>query len=573
MKIPLTLIQAAALAALVFTLPRLLAQDVTVGEPGWFKAEGVPEVPPKAKRDLRVDYPDELRQRDTGETGYVIISSYLDAKGQTLVLEARSPYPWFKRAVEQAMGGWQMRPAQRGGQPVPSWFWIPIIFNPRAADADQPDATPRLLAVTPVIVPPTMMMKLRDNTTAWGTVSLDGAGVPGKVVMEPVVPDKLLPYIEAALKQWRFAPARKAGQPVAAEFRAAFLCYVPMAPVPTKQTPPRGLKTEPPIYPYAMRSSGITGEVVLAFVVDARGNVVNPVVPRSNNPAFDEPAIKAVLQWKFTPATVDGQSVSTQMSMPIIFAFNDGSGREAFTVEPSDRKSRAQTPEDLRYDVAPKPLGTMQPVFPYALFHDDRNGRAKAVFIVGPTGDVLQIKIVEATTPEFGFALAAAVETFKFTPAFKDGHPTQAALKVEQEFDGFASDGLVTADDRALLRREKKKPESIVGADKLDAPLKSLSRRPPVFPLALNGKMEQGTATIELLVDEDDHARLPRITEASDPAFGYAAVQAVSQWLFEPPKAGGKAAVVRVVVPFEFKSTPPVMGTAVGEPPAGGNGN
>jgi TonB family protein len=571
MKSQLAILSAAVLTAGA-VVSRLGAQDVSVGEPGWFKTEGLPEVPPQAKRDLHVEYPDELSQRDTGETGYVIITRYLDAKGRSLVLEARSAYPWFKRAVEQAVAGWQMRPAQRGGQPVPSWFWIPIIFNPRAADADKPEATPRLLAVTPVIIPPALMMKLRDNTTAWGAVSLDPAGVPGKVVLEPGTPDKLLPYIEAALKQWRFAPARKAGQPVAAELRVAFLFYPPMAPVPTKQTPPRVVKQEPPIYPSAMRRSRIKGEVLLAFVVDDKGNVVNPVVVRSNNTAFDEPAIEAVLKWKFEPAVVDGQPVNTRMSVPIIFAFSDGSGREAVTVDAPGRKAQERLPEEFRYDVAPKPRGMVRPVYPYPLLRDDRKGKATVAFVVGRTGNVEKLEVVEATEPEFGLALAAAVETFKFEPALKDGHPTQATLKIEEEYNAFAYGSFVADQESSLLRDEKKKPASIIGADKLDSPLKPLSRRPPVFPLALRGKTDQGQAQIEFLVDEEGHARLPRIAEASDPAFGYAAVQAVSQWLFEPPKAGGKAVVVRVVVPFTFESKSPVMGTAVGEPPAAGNG-
>jgi TonB family protein len=571
MKSQLAVLGAALVATWVFA-PRLTAQDVTVGEPAWFEAEGIPEVPPQTRNRLRVDYPDELRQRDTGETGYVIVTRYLDVKGQTLVMEARSPYPWFKQAVEQAMAGWQTRPAQRGGQPVPSWFWIPIIFNPRTADADKPDATPRLLAVTPVIVPPAMMMKLRDNTTAWATVSLDAAGVPGKVTLEPGAPDKVLPYIEGALKEWRFAPARKGGQPVAAELRVAFLFYPPMSPVPTKQTSPRVVKQQAPIYPFAMRKNGITGEVVLAFVVDTRGAVVNPVVLRSNNPAFDEPAIEALLKWNFAPATVDGQPVNTRLSLPIMFAFNDGSGRAAVTVDALGRKAQERLPEALRYDVAPKPLGMVRPVYPYPLLRDDRKGKATVVFIVGRTGDVEQLEVVAATEPEFGRALAAAVETFKFDPALKDGHPTQASLKVEQEYDAFAYGSFVTDQEESLLRDEKRKPASIVGADKLDAPLKPLSRRPPVFPLALRGEVDQGEAQVEFLVDEEGHARLPRIAGASDPAFGYAAVQAVSQWLFEPPKAGGKTVVVRVVVPFEFDSKPPVIGTAAGEPPVAGDG-
>lgn len=200
MKFQLAILSKAVLTAGAIA-PRLGAQDVTVGDPGWFQSEGVPDMPPQAKRRLRVDYPEELRQRETGETGYVLATRYLDAKGQSLVLETCSGYPWFKRAVEEAMGDWPMLPAKRGGTPVNAWFWVPVIFNPASTALDKPDATPRLLAVTPVIIPPALMMKLRDSTTAWGTVSLDATGVSQKVTMEAGTPDKLLPYIEAALKQ------------------------------------------------------------------------------------------------------------------------------------------------------------------------------------------------------------------------------------------------------------------------------------------------------------------------------------------------------------------------------------
>ena len=123
------------------------------------------------------------------------------------MMDAHSTHPWFKRAVEEAMDNWPMRPARLGDKPVPSWFWIPIIFNPVSASPKRADAKPRLLAVTPVILLEAMMIKLRDKTEAWGTVSLDAAGVPQKVSLEPPASDKLLPLVETALKQWRFDPA------------------------------------------------------------------------------------------------------------------------------------------------------------------------------------------------------------------------------------------------------------------------------------------------------------------------------------------------------------------------------
>jgi TonB family protein len=569
-KILLRSAWAIAVAAVLSPFLRLAAQDVTVGEPGWFQADGVPDQPPHSRWRLKPGYPAELSDHNAGEPGYVIVNCWLDAKGQSRDLDARSAYPLFKRSVEESFQDWQMLPAKRGGQAVAASFWIPIIFNPKSAAPGQPNATPRLVAVTPVIVPPAMMRRLEGNPAAWGTVSLDAAGVPQRVALDAGAPGKLLPYVEAALKQWKFEPARKGGQAVAADFRVAFLFYPPMAPVPTKETPPRVKYQAEPDYPSAMRKSGIRGEVLLAFVVDKDGVVRNPVVVRSNNPAFNEPAIEAVLKWKFDPATVDGRALSTQMSVPIIFMMDNrfDDGREEFAVEPLGRKAQQQLPEDLRYDVAPKPRGVVIPVFPYRLLHDDQKGKATVLVAIDHAGNVVQTKIVETTLPEFGLALVAAAETFKFDPALKDGHPVPVAIQIDQEFVAYGDRTIVTDDDRSILRREKKKPESIVGADKLDAPLKPLSRRSPVFPLALRGNVARGKARIELLIDEEGHARLPRIVDASEPAFGYAAAQAVAQWLFEPPRSGGKPAVVRVIVPFEFEIKPPALGTAVGEPAA-----
>jgi TonB family protein len=552
----------AVLLAAVALIPRLSAQDVTIGEPGWFETDGAPDGPPQLRRSPHVDYPDVLLTSD--ESSYVILARYLDAEGQGLMMETHGAHPWFTRAVEEAVGGWQMTPATRGGQAVPSWSWIPIIFNPGSASPKRPDAKPRLLAVTPVIVPPATMIKLRGDTSAWGTVSLDAAGVPQKIKLEPPASAKLLPSVEAALKHWRFAPARHGGEPVAADFRVAFHFFPPMAPIPAKTTFPQAVKRVPPIYPYGLQRNDIIGEVLVGFVIDSKGNVVNAVALRSNSPGFNQPAVDAVLKWKFKPATVDGRPVSTRMEVPIVFNFSDDSGREQMTVTSPDRRAQEKMPEEIRYDMAPKLRGAVLPVYPYALMREGITGKAKVFFQLDLEGRVVGVKIAEATHPEFGLALAAAVERYKFYPALKQGKPTPTMLKAEQE---FSPSILMAVEDRELLRREKKKPGSIVGAAKLDSPLQWLLSEPPVFPLALRGSGERGEAQIELLIDEAGHARLPRVVEASNPAFGYAAVQAVSQWLFSPPKADGKSVVTRVIVPFVFEAKPVVLGTAVGEPP------
>jgi TonB family protein len=49
---------------------------------------------------------------------------------------------------------------------------------------------------------------------------------------------------------------------------------------------------------------------------------------------------------------------------------------------------------------------------------------------------------------------------------------------------------------------------------------------------------------------------LPHIIEASEAEFGYAAVQAISAWRFEPPRQNGQAVDTVVRVPIEFKARP-----------------
>ena len=43
-----------------------------------------------------------------------------------------------------------------------------------------------------------------------------------------------------------------------------------------------------------------------------------------------------------------------------------------------------------------------------------------------------------------------------------------------------------------------------------------------------------------------------RTRSASDPAFGYSAVQAVEYWRFDPPLVHGKPVLTTIQIPFDF---------------------
>jgi TonB family protein len=541
---------AALLGVFALSTVRLVAQDVTVTPPAWFDDENAAgDQPPELKRGWSLPYPSEMRKAD--ELGYALIGQAIDEKGKRAINLRFGSHPYFKRAVEQGLGELDMRAARKDGKPVASISWFAVIFNPAQAKAKGPDASPRLLAVAPVVVPTKMLKgaKPPDFPAVWAMVKLDDTGAPRDAMLERAEDEIFQPAIEESLKRWRFAPARKAGQAISSEVRVPFLVIPAMKPnVAQRMSPPKVLKRVDPVYPLAMRMSGMRAEVTVSFVVTDEGRVTDAIVLRSTNPAFEQPALEAIRKWTFQPAMQNGKAVNTKMEIPISFAlqFAPDGGSDAYSLK--SRNKDKNLPEGLRYDTPAKIRGVIVPVYPYELRRDNVRGNAAVGFVVDESGKVARVDVLEATHPEFGLALTAAVEQFAFDPALKDGTPMLSVLRFKQDFNAGE---LPDPEGASMLNLEKKHPEKIFSAGALDAPLKPISQRPPVFPVA-HAASGEGSAVVEIIIDDKGHVRLPRVVSASAPDFGYSAVQAVSQWQFEPPKVKGKPAAVRARAPFTF---------------------
>ncbi|ARA93177.1 hypothetical protein AWN76_008400 [Rhodothermaceae bacterium RA] len=72
-------------------------------------------------------------------------------------------------------------------------------------------------------------------------------------------------------------------------------------------------------YPEIARKAGIEGRVIVQFVVDETGRVVDPVVVRGIGAGCDEEAVRLVKQARFKPGKDKGQVVPVKMSLPITF--------------------------------------------------------------------------------------------------------------------------------------------------------------------------------------------------------------------------------------------------------------
>lgn len=78
-----------------------------------------------------------------------------------------------------------------------------------------------------------------------------------------------------------------------------------------------------PVYPFEMRRAGITGEVVVGFIVDDQGKVRDAYAVRSTQREFEAAAIQAVMKWTFRPGKKGGRSVNTRMQVPIVFSITE----------------------------------------------------------------------------------------------------------------------------------------------------------------------------------------------------------------------------------------------------------
>lgn len=525
----------------------LCAQDATVGPFSWLNPHDHPDELPAPKYSVHVEFPRELR--DTPDIGYVVFERPVSEKGRIMAGRVNGTLTAYLEAAEQALESRIYTPGRKGGKPVISYVHQSVVFNPASAAEGKPDATPRLLDAYWVDIS-VNQDDHRFDRNVWCTLSLDAAG---QVTGVKDAPAEFADAITQTVRRWKFAPARRAGQPIAAAVRVpCILRFIHDKKV--YDTPPRATRRVPPEYPESMRRSGLRANVTVYFTIDREGRVKNAFVARSLNHAFDQPALEAMKRWRFEPARLKGEPVESKFAQTFDFRLDAaGGGDDGITLR--GHMDVSKLPPGLRYDVAPKILGWTLPVYPYQWLSADRKGAATVALMIDENGRVTATHIQAASAPEFGLALQAAADATDFQPALRAGHPTKTVTAIGWDFTTVEADHLVKPRDVDLLRLERKHPENLASADQLDEALDPVVSPDPKYPTGATGKVEQPSAEIEFLIDTDGTVHLARIAKATQEVFGYAAVQAVASWQYNPPTVHGKPVVVRARHSFEFDAS------------------
>lgn len=241
----------------------------------------------------------------------------------------RGTNPVLNKSAGQALKGLTLAPAQVQDRATDAYVWLPLIFNPAAAAVGPRDAIPRVLAAAPFLAPAELFaeLKLGDTSKAplAATLEIGADGTLLKFVLDHA-DARLQPLVERTLRQWRFAPARRDGQPTAASFRVPVSFFserVLQRPGAADMVPdvrPKAVRTAPPKYPPELLKARIAGRVIVHFTVDTQGRVQNPQVVKSSHPGFARPALAAVRGWLFSPALRAGKPVPLSLEVPVTFA-------------------------------------------------------------------------------------------------------------------------------------------------------------------------------------------------------------------------------------------------------------
>jgi protein TonB len=79
-----------------------------------------------------------------------------------------------------------------------------------------------------------------------------------------------------------------------------------------------------PEYPRAAIATRSEGVVILDAIITAAGGVEEVSVLESANPLLDEAAVRAVRQWTYRPATLNGRVVRVRLTVTVRFSIPGG---------------------------------------------------------------------------------------------------------------------------------------------------------------------------------------------------------------------------------------------------------
>jgi TonB family protein len=171
----------------------------------------------------------------------------------------------------------------------------------------------------------------------------------------------------------------------------------------------------------------------------------------------------------------------------------------------------------------------------------------------GRAHDVL---VLESTDARFTEAALEAIREWRFdarrAEASMDPVPVVRFLFTTGAVSMVPLTVGVSSGPRRTVRAET--PIELPNFSHLDHVPAVLHSPAPEFPVALRDHISSGSVVVKYFVDATGRVRLPTVVSATSPELGAAALAAIRQWRYDPPRIDGKPVIALERHSFQFSA-------------------
>jgi TonB family protein len=191
-------------------------------------------------------------------------------------------------------------------------------------------------------------------------------------------------------------------------------------------------------------------------------------------------------------------------------------------------------------------------------------GQVRVSVQIDETGKLTDHLVTAYSHPLFADSAVQALKKWRFEPAMLQGQARSATVDLEFVFE---TRGMVVVNmnvgSYVEMRDLQLRPTAhsyrvsrLSELDRIPTPAKVVS---PVYPPTADQERQEATVTVFFYIDEQGTVRMPAVSRESSEAneiLAGAALQAVTEWKFEPPMSKGRPVLVAARQDFHFRPTP-----------------
>jgi TonB family protein len=321
------------------------------------------------------------------------------------------------------------------------------------------------------------------------------------------------------------------------------LLSLPVFPQPL---PPQPVQRTDPQYSDEALIAGLEGTVQVAAVVSSDGSLRDLRVTHPLGLGLDEKALDAVAQWRYEPAPPQPAPVS----VPVDFNLPSKFSRWHLIGAKFDAPQGVSRPVFVR---ASYPLGAGISPNAYEegrlLGAIGRPANVTLAFDIDDHGKPGRFEVVKASYDVWGFEAANVVAGWQFAPGMKEGMPVAVRCTLDLV---WGAETLSTATIAQQLDALHPPPAPPIGNTALNFPV-VVSQVEPSYTEQARAAGLEGMVRIGFQVGEDGAPLNLQLLQPLGLGLDEQALQAVSQWRFQPVLLNGRPALALAIVDVNFQ--------------------